>query len=1359
MGAATRNKFPQHFAALLEDSGLQAKQVALRVNASRPKGASWSVTAGLLSAWKTGRNLPSEANQDGFFRVVRLLTEHARGRALRGHAVGELLDEVAWTRMLKRARAIPLPDAAQHSEVERYLKTVIEWMNSDPWPRDRRFGGPVLTPAVIERKLRATTVGKASEQELGADELVDQCQRLVVLGGPGSGKTWLAKRTVRRSAEAALEALTAGVSLDGFELPLYTTCSRLVVAEGDIRQAVVSSALDQFGDLGGSRPSAALRSFFTERNAPTLLVIDSLDEAHGSEDRLRQADTLPWRIVLTSRPSSWNQQLDIKKDNDAHLVGALLPLRYPDDVEPFIHYWFRDRPEQANDLVAQIARRPGLQQAATVPLILAFYCILGGSKPLPYYRRDLYSRVLNRVLTGRWRGSDDSRPDVSACLQVLRAWAWSGTDNHPVSGVGAWADHVLVDSPGLSAVEEDALDHVAVPLGPPDVDTGKTMRRFIHRSIREHLVAEHVAGLPVRQAVEELLPHLWYDPDWEYAAPTALAMHQQHDQLLRDLIAQAAGTEQFLRNVSVIDTGWELQGLFARLASESADADWSAEAAHLIGQARVKVARAGGISDLLGAVSWEASTTEACEALLDLVPRESTSRAVGTLRMNWVLQQTITGMAQLAITTDYKRHARAVLLERLAGQSDVWEPDRTAEHLLNGVIQLAVTGEDKCHSRKVLLALLARRSNLLAALIGGGIAQLGPTEDDRRCAHEAILKVLNGYTGGATSGSGCGMNWLTPEDRNPTAALRAYLASSEYYDRVAKALVDRVVQLAVKDTEKKHICESLLRLLEQQGQSLVAAALADGIVQLSPTWQIASSARDVLLGLLSGQMESFEATALIRTIVRLTATARAKSYTRDAVVALLATHSDGRVAAELANTLCQLDPTAEDKRQALDTLLPLLAGQTEKYPAAFLASMIVQLDPTAEDKRQALDTLLTLLADRTTFGTEHLMRGIVELTVTTQDKRKVRAVLLGMLGSQTYRSVAEVAESVNAELDSRELRYARAKEKNDKREFAHHLLNGLTWLAAKEEDKRQLREYLLRLLSDRTNRLLPEISMWRAVARLSLTAEERHQIFDTLLRLLATESDEDAASSLAIIMAGLNPTQNDKCKARRTLLDLLGRSANGWACNSLVVSLVKLDPTAEEKGWTLDALLRLLAEKSNYVAVTSLVDSVLSLDPAPKDKSQVKNALLKLLTEQTSGYAVRSLAEAVGKLDLTPNDKNQIREALLKLLAEQTSGSATQGSAEQVESTPEDEEMRDIHLAIAEQEANRLMDTLAQFDPIARELSTCRTWAFPPTINLLTEARRNSSLHDWLAALPSLPADLPKYRSDWATRTQIWPGQ
>ena len=131
-----------------------------------------------------------------------------------------------------------------------------------------------------------------------------------------------------------------GPQPDEVELPLYTTCARLAAAPpGDgIRRAVVASALGQLPDLGGTRVIDALRVLFEERNAPTLLVADSLDEARGADDRIRQADTLPpaWRIVLTSRPGSWNRQLAIGDDDPSRRVGVLQPLRYPEDVEPFI---------------------------------------------------------------------------------------------------------------------------------------------------------------------------------------------------------------------------------------------------------------------------------------------------------------------------------------------------------------------------------------------------------------------------------------------------------------------------------------------------------------------------------------------------------------------------------------------------------------------------------------------------------------------------------------------------------------------------------------------------------------------------------------------------------------------------------------------------------------------------------------------------------------------------------------------------------------------------------------------------------------------------------------------------------------
>ena len=51
------------------------------------------------------------------------------------------------------------PGPARRGEIAVYLRTLIDWLNTDPWPRDPQFGGPVLTPAAIERKLRITATG------------------------------------------------------------------------------------------------------------------------------------------------------------------------------------------------------------------------------------------------------------------------------------------------------------------------------------------------------------------------------------------------------------------------------------------------------------------------------------------------------------------------------------------------------------------------------------------------------------------------------------------------------------------------------------------------------------------------------------------------------------------------------------------------------------------------------------------------------------------------------------------------------------------------------------------------------------------------------------------------------------------------------------------------------------------------------------------------------------------------------------------------------------------------------------------------------------------------------------------------
>ena len=977
----------------------------------------------------------------------------------------------------------------QSDEIAKYLRGLIDWTSSDPWPRDLRLGGPVLTPASIERR-RLVTVTPAGGRDLDADELARRSRRLVILGDPGSGKTWLAKRMVRRCAEEALNALTAGVPVDEVELPLYTTCRQLFAAGGDIRQAVVSSALDRLPESGGSRLATTLRMFFTERNAPTLLVIDSLDEAHGSSERLRQADTLPWRIVLTSRPSSWNHQLPIEQRDDSQLVGVLQPLRYPDDVEPFIQHWFTERPEWGKELSAKIARNPDLQQAVTVPLVLAFYCIVGIDRRLPEFRRDLYSRVIRRILTSSWRDSGDHMPDMQACLETLRGWAWSAAVSYPVSGVGTWLEDFPTQRALLGDVEREALDNVASPLGPPDIDTGMILRRFIDRSIHEHLVAEYVAGLPVDEAAESLLPHIWYDPAWGYAVPTAINMHPDRSRLLSELVCRAAGSAEVPGDLSVIDAGWEFRGLLARVAAESGEADWSTEMAELISNARVELARSGHTDDLGMAAAWRTSNRLARDALLQLVAGETRGRVVERLAI---------GVSQLDPTPDDLGQTRNILFRLLAHETDSWEVERLAR----GIAQLTTAADDKSQARIVLLGLLGRQTDsLVARELAVGIAQLEPTAKD-------VGRTLGMLLG---------------------------LLSRQTDSQLATELARGVIQLAMLAEDKSQAGGILLELLSRQTDSQLAMQLAAGMVQLSATDKDKSQARAVLLGLLAGQTTGVAASWLAAAVAQLVPTEEDQSQARSVLLGLLSQQIDSQVATQLAAAIAQLAPTEEDKSQARDVLLEKLANPVDGWEAVKLTGGVVRLDPTTREVDKALGVLLGLLGRQTDSQVANELASGVTLLAQTQAKDRARSALLELLDRQTDGPVAAAMAVGIAGLDPtpEQARQARsvllallASEADGLR--AVRLAGGVVQLGPTAEEARQARGVLLGLLASEADGLTA-VRLAGGVDQFDPTAEETRQARVVLLGLLATETDRWEAARLVRGIVNLKPTVIDLSK-------------------------------------------------------------------------------------------------------------------------------------------------------------------------------------------------------------------------------------
>jgi hypothetical protein len=537
------------------------------------------------------------------------------------------------------------PDLADRTAVETYLTAVTAELDRDAWTRIA--GDRALSLMATARRM---TLGDetTATADTDADDLVDRCQRLVVLGGPGSGKSWLAKRSALRAARVALDRLAEGADPADVEIPLFARCSTLFAAGeatlgtwDTLVEAALAAVAHRFGP---GRAREALRRRIAERPGRYLVVLDGLDEAESPDrdvlERLAAVGGRTIRLHLTSRPEAPWAQLPLDRENPAHAVATLRPFG-PDDVSAVVAAWLADRPTERDRLVALLEQRPDLAELARVPLLCAMYCLLAASNTeLPRTRVRLYERVVSRMLRGTWRRHETPTAALAPARQAVRQLAWSGAVPDQAAGVFVWPD-VVTDAAALADLPPTALAAVGHVLPPTHTDPDSTTveRRFVHQSIRDHLAAEHLASLPVDEAFAALDARLRWAPREDRVSPATLALHPARNDLLARLTS------------SVPPAAAALTRLLVATAAETTPADWDDPSATAIDTACARrLAETGTASGWLppatngwpaaqpsaaslpdalrhGRVPWEEAEIPAWMALLSLDHRARTDLA------------------------------------------------------------------------------------------------------------------------------------------------------------------------------------------------------------------------------------------------------------------------------------------------------------------------------------------------------------------------------------------------------------------------------------------------------------------------------------------------------------------------------------------------------------------------------------------------------------------------------------------------------------------------------------------------------------------------------------------------------------
>ncbi|MGH3401537.1 MAG: NACHT domain-containing protein [Streptosporangiaceae bacterium] len=1227
---------------------------------------------------------------------------------------------------------------ADAGQVAVYLAVLARWLNSDPWLDENGAGD--ISPASIERKL---SIAAGDGKAVDADELARRCSRLVVLGGPGSGKTWLARRVARTGAQAALEALAGGRSLEEVELPLYITCARLAAApQGDvIRTAVISSAVGALPDLGSVHLTNAIRALFEERQAPTLLVADSLDEARGADERVRLAGTLPtrWRIVLTSRPVAWRGQLQLCEADLGQLVGTLEPLRYPDDVEPVIGRWLGSKPAAAAELSAQLRARPALQLAATVPLILAFYCIVSGHQQLPALRRGLYDEVVRRMLAARWRGSNrDVDPD--ACMHTLGEWAWSAADDDPESGIGAWADEFDTLRAGHhSRDERDALNHVAVPLGRAHDVTGKTRRRFVHRTIREHLVATCIAGeMLAEEAAALLVRHLWYDPDWEIAGPAALAAHPERDQVLLRMLCLITGADQPPASLAEIDECREIRRFLSRVAQESDETDWPGLAGQVLRRALIDLAALEPRSiSQVSAARWPTSAS----IILDILFAQLNTHAWNFTNLTGII-------ADVADAPEARKRSRRVLIGILTGGVGTWN----AQALADAVIRMEPTPQERAACRQALIEVVERESHPVAAAdVARAYARLAVTARELTAARRALLVLLadgdNPWKSAQLAIVLAAMRLTGTERALARRVLLDYLdASSEPVEDLARA----IVRLKATPPERSKARQAVLTYT--MARPADSGKPSDALAELTSTSRERKEARLTIIRLLTKDPGHYAKSAVF--LPALAVTSRERTSSRRELLSVLPAIPEW-ASGKIAEVAADLASTDAERRETRAAFIRVLAASPER--ARTYAAPLSSLAKTPQERNRTRTALLRVTSvDNPAFlGVASLA---AQLCPTPPELARLRRAVLAFLTSpespRTVWAVAEVAAKLQLNtkecaivrrglldyLDTREDEWGAAQiaqlvrefrpSQRDRKRAREALLRILearnpdwSWslgsaslvaLIVKQveeleptvSDKARMRRRLLDLVEETSESRVGATSeaLVEVVSRLDPTAADRNRGAQLLITILRHRywKPENVSSALSQIAL----TSSERASARDDVLELLDRN-DDWTPEILKMYTrlaVRLAPTSGERAALARDLVTRLAHENRSAKSRAYAGAVTSLIISKHDRAKLRQELLGLLAQQHNPHIAMVLWEAVCRLDPTYRDKARARVRMLALIAEN-----------------HDPGVR-----------YNLSDTAAETDPTSADLIPIAGLDLAHMTALMQAARRNSTSDEWI---------------------------
>ncbi|GHO65586.1 hypothetical protein KSC_044780 [Ktedonobacter sp. SOSP1-52] len=310
-------------------------------------------------------------------------------------------------------------------------------------PKDRNTTDPELNTTFVPLRvsIEDQATKKAWEGSL-LDALINN-PYIVLLGGPGSGKSTSARHLAWSHAAANLPAISDALSLlPGKPLPLRIELRRYSEERRRTpNYTFLSYTIDVLLEREGVGVNEQMFEILLKRGA-MLLIFDGLDEAATLNERnllVQEIEQLMIdypgnRVLVTSRPVGY----DLAPCTDLRFVRTQVQNFNEQQIEQFLNNWYhhvlklpslsQDDQRELKEISDTLKTNLRLRKLAENPLLLTVITALHRYERLPDKRVRVYDRCAALLLDtwarlrgtdGRWRDMKMGKDEQYACVAYL----------------------------------------------------------------------------------------------------------------------------------------------------------------------------------------------------------------------------------------------------------------------------------------------------------------------------------------------------------------------------------------------------------------------------------------------------------------------------------------------------------------------------------------------------------------------------------------------------------------------------------------------------------------------------------------------------------------------------------------------------------------------------------------------------------------------------------------------------------------------------------------------------------------------------------------------------------------------------